>query len=151
MTLDSDINDGSDTNDDVIQVPQLKWTLVARGTAVMNESELATLILNILITMAGYYPSRDSDRAIIRPLPTVKRVLSDTSHLPHIVQLLLTFDPVLVERVAVLLHHILEDNPKLATLYTTGVFFFILMYTGSNLLPIGRFLAMSHDKAGLPQ
>ena len=52
----------------------------------------------------------------------------------------------LVERVAVLLHHILEDNPKLATLYTTGVFFFILMYTGSNLLPIGRFLAMSHDK-----
>ena len=52
----------------------------------MNESELATLILNILITMSGYYPSRDSDRAIIRPLPTVKRVLSDTSHLPHIVQ-----------------------------------------------------------------
>ena len=79
-------NDGNDTNYDVLQVPQLKWTLVARGTAVMNESELATLILNILITMAGYYPSRDSDRAIIRPLPTVKRVLSDSSHLPHIVQ-----------------------------------------------------------------
>lgn len=128
------------------QVPQLKWTLVARGVAVMNESELATLILNILITMASYYPSRDSDGAIIRPLPTVKRALSDPSHLQHIVQLLLTFDPVLVERVAVLLHHIMEDNPKMATLYTSGVFFFILMYTGSNLLPIGRFLAMSHDK-----
>ena len=40
----------------------------------------------------------------------------------------------------------MEDNPKLATLYTTGVFFFILMYTGSNLLPIGRFLSKSHDK-----
>jgi hypothetical protein len=52
----------------------------------------------------------------------------------------------LVEQVAVLLHRIMADNPKLASLYTTGVFFFILMYTGSNLLPIGRFLAMSHDK-----
>ena len=35
---------------------------------------------------------------------------------------------------------------KLSTLYTTGVFFFILMYTGSNLLPIGRFLSMTHTK-----
>jgi hypothetical protein len=52
----------------------------------------------------------------------------------------------LVEQVAVLLHRIMADNPKLASLYTTGVFFFILMYTGSNLLPIGRFLAISHDK-----
>jgi hypothetical protein len=51
-----------------------------------------------------------------------------------------------VEQVAVLLYRIMADNPKLASLYTTGVFFFILMYTGSNLLPIGRFLAMSHDK-----
>ncbi len=51
-----------------------------------------------------------------------------------------------MEQVAVLLHRIMADNPKLASLYTTGVFFFILMYTGSNLLPIGRFLAMSHDK-----
>lgn len=40
----------------------------------------------------------------------------------------------------------MEDNPKLSTLYTTGVFFFILMYTGSNLLPIGRFLSMTHTK-----
>ena len=41
-----------------LQVPQLKWTLVAKGTAVMNESELATLILKILITMTSNYPSR---------------------------------------------------------------------------------------------
>merc|ERR1719320_147644 len=130
----------------VHQVPQLKWTLVARGTAVMNESELATLILRILITMAKLFPSRDNDGAIIRPLPTVKRILSEPNTLPHIVQLLVTFDPVLVEQVALLLYYVMEDNPKLATLYTTGVFFFILMYTGSNLLPIGRFLGMSHDK-----
>ena len=46
-----------------------------------------------------YYPSKDVDGAIIRPLPKVKHALSDAMNLPHIVQLLLTFDPVLVEKV----------------------------------------------------
>ena len=45
----------------VHQVPQLKWTLVAKGVSVMNESELATLILRILTTMTTNYPSRDAD------------------------------------------------------------------------------------------
>ena len=39
-------------------VPQLKWTLLATGQAVMNESDLSCLILNMLIRMAEYYPSR---------------------------------------------------------------------------------------------
>ena len=47
-------------------MPQLKWTMVARGTAVMNESELATLILRLLSHMAKIFPSRDVDGAIIR-------------------------------------------------------------------------------------
>lgn len=97
-------------------------------------------------TPSSYYPSKDEDGAIIRPLPKVKHALSDTMNLPHIVQLLLTFDPVLVEKVAILLHLVLEDNSRLATLYLTGCFFFILMYTGSNLLPIGKFMAMAHVK-----
>ena len=83
---------------------------------------------------------------MIRPLPKVKQSLSDPAHLPHVVQLLLTFDPVLVEKVAVLLLNVLEDNPRLPTLYLNGCFFFILMYTGSNLLPIGKFLGLSHNK-----
>ena len=45
--------------------------------------------------MTSYYPSRDGDGAIIRPLPTVMRVLSEPNTLPHIVQLLVTFDPVI--------------------------------------------------------
>ena len=45
----------------------------------------------------------DADGAVIRPLPRVKRLLSEPSCLPHIVQLLLTFDPILVEKVATLL------------------------------------------------
>ncbi|UYV62597.1 DNAJC13 [Cordylochernes scorpioides] len=132
-------------------VPQLKWTMVASRQPLMNETELATHILSILITICKYFPSRDSKGAIIRPIPRAKFYLSDTSYLPHIVQsygmmwqLLLTFDPVLVEKVALLVEVIMQDNPNLARLFHTGFFFFILMYTGSNLLPIGRLLKSSH-------
>ena len=48
------------------QVPQLKRTRVAWGTAVMNESWLATLILRLLSHMAKIFPSKDGDGAIIR-------------------------------------------------------------------------------------
>ncbi|WAR09956.1 DJC13-like protein [Mya arenaria] len=119
-------------------IPQLKWKLMATGQAVMNESDLGCLILNMFIRMSEYYP--------IRPLPRIKRVLSDPLCLPHIVQLLLTFDPILVEKVAFLLNDIMADNPNISRLYLTGVFFFIMMYTGSNVLPIARFLKNTHVK-----
>ena len=80
-------------------IPQLKWTLVATSQATMNETDLAILILNILNRLCTYFPSRDEDGAIVRPLPKVKRLLSDATCFPHIVQLLLTFDPLLVEKV----------------------------------------------------
>ncbi|XP_074170185.1 dnaJ homolog subfamily C member 13 [Rhinolophus sinicus] len=72
-------------------IPQLKWCLLASGQSVLNETDLATLILNMLITMCGYFPSRDQDNAIIRPLPRVKRLLSDSACLPHIIQITLVF------------------------------------------------------------
>uniref|UniRef100_A0A803SPR7 DnaJ heat shock protein family (Hsp40) member C13 n=1 Tax=Anolis carolinensis TaxID=28377 RepID=A0A803SPR7_ANOCA len=127
-------------------IPQLKWCLLATGQAVLNETDLATLILNMLVTMCSYFPSRDQDNAIIRPLPRVKRLLSDSTCLPHIIQLLLTFDPILVEKVAILLFYIMQDNPQLPRLYLSGVFFFIMMYTGSNVLPVARFLKYTHAK-----
>ncbi|KAF4020599.1 hypothetical protein G4228_012493 [Cervus hanglu yarkandensis] len=61
-------------------------------------------------------------------------------------ELLLTFDPILVEKVAILLYHIMQDNPQLPRLYLSGVFFFIMMYTGSNVLPVARFLKYTHTK-----
>lgn len=128
------------------QLPQLKWCLLARNGPVMNETDLATLILNILIKMCEYFPSRDQDDAVIRPLPKVKRLLTDSSCLAHIVQLLLTFDPILVEKVATLLCEVMRDNPDISKVYLTGVFYFILMYTGSNVLPIARFLQLTHMK-----
>ncbi|CAH2042626.1 unnamed protein product, partial [Iphiclides podalirius] len=127
-------------------VPQLKWTLAARGAAVLDESALAATVLDLLVTCARYYPSRDEEDAVIRPLPRVKRILSEPSCLAHVVQLLLTFDPILVEKVATLLYEVMQDNPEISKLYLTGVFYFMLLYTGSNLLPIARFLRLTHMK-----
>lgn len=128
------------------QVSQLRWTLLAKGSPVLNESELAAQVLEILIKVCQYFPSRDADNAMIRPLPRAKRLLSEALVLPHVVQLLLTFDPLLVERVATLLWEISQDNPMLPQLYHTGVFFFMLMYNGSNVLPVARFLQLTHMK-----
>ncbi|CAH0774017.1 unnamed protein product [Bemisia tabaci] len=127
-------------------IPQLKWCLLAKGQSVMNESELASLVLSILIKIVQYFPGRNEDGAVIWPIPRVKRLLSAPQCLPHIVQLLLTFDPVLVEKVASLLCEVAVDNSHTSKLYLTGVFFFILMYTGSNVLPIAKFLQLTHTK-----
>lgn len=86
------------------------------------------------------------DGAVIWPIPRIKRELSKKESLQHVVQILLTFDPVLVEKVATLLCHIAEDNSIVPNLYETGVFYFLLMYTGSNVLPIARFLKLTHTK-----
>lgn len=112
-----------------------KWTLLASGSPILNESDMAALILNILIRMCEYFPSRDAEGSVIRPLPRVKRVLSEPLTLPHVIQLLLTFDPVLVEKVATLLTLVMTDNPHLSRLFNNGVFFFVLMYTGNLKSP----------------
>ena len=89
---------------------------------------------------------RDVDNAVIRPLPRAKRMLSEAGALPHVVQLLLTFDPSLVEKVVTLLNDIMRDNPNLPRVFSSGVFFFIMMYTGFNILPIAHFLKYAHAK-----
>ena len=127
------------------RIPQLKWSLLGAGQSLLNDSELAATILDILISMCTLYPSRDQvTGAIIRPFPKIKRLLNDATCLPHLVQLLLTFDPTLVEKLTTLLNILVQDNPLLAQFYMTGVFYFILMYTGSNILPIGHFLKYTH-------
>lgn len=125
-------------------ISQLKWCILATGSPVMNESELAICILDIFIRICEYYPSHDLDGAIIRPFPRIKKQLSDTSCLPHIAQLLVTFDPVIVERVSNLMLLVVEENPLISQFYRTGLYFFILMYSGSNLIPIGRLLYSTH-------
>lgn len=126
------------------EISQLKWCILGSGSSLMNESELATRILNIFIQICEYYPSHDLDGAIIRPFPRIKKYLTDASCLPHLVQLLVTFDPVIVERISTLMLLVIEENPMISQLYRSGLFFFILMYSGSNLIPIGRLLHATH-------
>ncbi|VDK82276.1 unnamed protein product, partial [Litomosoides sigmodontis] len=129
-------------------VSQFRWTVCCSlGTdSLYNFTELCVLILDIFIQMCTFFPSRDENEYVVRPLPHVKRNLSEPVLLYQVVQLLLTYDPAIVQRVASLLLHILEDNPFLSRLYLSGVFFFVLMYNGSNLLPIARFLHYTHMK-----
>lgn len=129
------------------QLPQLKWCLMAKGTPIYDETELAAHILDILINCTSFFPSRTRDgKAVLIPGPKLSRKLSEFVCLPHIVQVCLTHDPALLERVATLLCHIMQDNPEMPKIHLTGVFYFMLMYTGSNILPIARFLKMTHMK-----
>lgn len=49
-----------------------------------------------------------------------------------------------MEKVATLMCLVMKDNPKMKTVYLTGIFYFILMYNGSNVLPIAKFLKLTH-------
>ena len=62
----------------------------------------------MIYRMCDFYPSRDNDGAVVRPLPRVKKMLSEPAILPHVVQILLTFDPRLVEKVVTLLNSVMQ-------------------------------------------
>lgn len=82
---------------------------MAKGPTLYNESELASHILDILIQCTSYFPSRSQNGgAVLIPGPKMSRKLSDFVCLPHIVQVCLTHDPGLLERVATLLCQIME-------------------------------------------
>ena len=130
---------------DVKDVPQLKWGVLLKDLpSVMTLSEVTATILDIFLLLCAYYPSRDPDGSVMQPLPRVKRFLSDPSVLPHITQLLLTFDPSICSRVHTLLHMLMEDNPLVPRFFLTGGFFFSLMYMGSDVLPLCRLLFLTH-------
>eukprot|EP01135_Chromosphaera_perkinsii_P007978 Nk52_evm50s1073 gene=Nk52_evmTU50s1073 len=125
---------------------QLKWLILGEGNALLNDGQIARIILDMFLKMSLHFPSRDANGSIIRPLPRIKKMLSEGTCLSHICQVFLTFDPPLVDRSAKLLDEIMRDNPALPHLYLTGVFYFAMMYSGSNILPIARFLEHTHDK-----
>ncbi|KIH65507.1 DnaJ domain protein [Ancylostoma duodenale] len=140
------------------KVPQFRWTVCLGQQAaapLYNFTQLCSLCLDIMIQMCEFFPSRDENNSVVRPMPQVKKSLTEPLLLYQIVQLLLTYDPSIVQRVATLVHLVMQDNPFLPRLYLSGVFFFILMYNGSNVLPIARFLHYTHKKqafrSALPQ
>uniref|UniRef100_A0A8R1HPJ1 J domain-containing protein n=1 Tax=Caenorhabditis japonica TaxID=281687 RepID=A0A8R1HPJ1_CAEJA len=139
-------------------VTQFRWTIcqqkeqpneLGKGTfqaTILNFTDLSVLCLDTILQMCEFFPSRDAHDCVVRPMPSVKKQLTEPVLLYQLVQLLLTYDPQIVQRVAVLLYLVMQDNPFLPRLYLSGVFYFILMYNGSNVLPIARFLHYTHMK-----
>ncbi|CUF24956.1 endosomal trafficking protein, RME-8, putative [Bodo saltans] len=132
---------------DFKEVQQLRWGIMHKDLpGVLTLSEVTCNILDIFMLLCAYYPTRDPDGSVMQPLPKVKRYLSDPSVLPHIVQLLLTFDPTICSRVHSLLFMLMEDNPLMPRFFLSGAFFFSLMYMGSDVLPLCRLLSLAHRK-----
>lgn len=128
-------------------VAQLRWGILsADQPSVLTLTEVTYAVLDILLLLCEHYPSVNSDGAVMQPQPKVKRLLSGPAILPHIVQLLLTFDSGICARVHTLLFMLMEANPLVGRLFLTGVFFFSCLYTASDVLPMCRLLATTHRR-----
>lgn len=139
------------------QVAQFRWTICCKEanvnssvagspTSLYTLTQLTTLILDTLIQMCVFFPSRDESGAVVRPMPRIKKFLSGPVLLYQIVQLLLTYDPSVVQRVATLILDIMQDNPYISNLYLSGIYYFIFMYNGSNILSVAKLLYYTHLK-----
>lgn len=127
-------------------IPHLKWgVLSAKIQGKFSFFELSSKVLDIFLNLCDIYPSTDKSGSVMSPLPKIKRFLSDPLVFPHLVQLLLTFDSGICTRVHRLLCSVLESNPICSRIYCTGVFFFALMYSGSDVLPLITFLRQTHQ------
>ena len=124
---------------------QLRWPLMGTGHSIMSDVELTKLLLDMLTRLCKMYPIRDADGGIIRPIPRPKRQLSSPQLLPYVAQMLLTFDSELVEKAALLLEILMEDNAAaIPKAYLTGMFYFAVIYGGSNMLTTFRLLKRIH-------
>uniref|UniRef100_A0A0K2TL60 J domain-containing protein n=1 Tax=Lepeophtheirus salmonis TaxID=72036 RepID=A0A0K2TL60_LEPSM len=131
---------GFDSWKNLEKIPQFKWTLIAKNNPVLDETELALTIMNIFNDICRNFPSRDQENSLICPQPKFKSIIANKKILPNIVQLLVTFEPRIVEKVAFFFTLILEDDLDIQSFCTTGVFYFLLMYTGSNVVSLAELL-----------
>lgn len=128
-------------------VSQLRWGVMAADQpSVLTLTEVACVVLDILNLLCDHFPSINIDGAVVQPLPKVKRLLSGPLILPSLVQLLLTFDSGICTRVHKLLLSLMEENPVVGRFFLTGVFFFSMMYTASDVVPMCRLLALTHRR-----
>eukprot|EP00002_Diphylleia_rotans_P000032 TRINITY_DN10013_c0_g1_i2.p1 TRINITY_DN10013_c0_g1~~TRINITY_DN10013_c0_g1_i2.p1 ORF type:complete len:2234 (+),score=354.17 TRINITY_DN10013_c0_g1_i2:44-6745(+) len=128
-------------------IPQMRWTLISPGLGVLTYHQLGIVCLDILLSVVRHFKTRDAEGNLIRPIAKAKRQLSESTNFPHLVQMLLSFDPDVIDRTCKLLLEIIQDNSQaLPKLYLTGIFYFALLYPGSNIIPIWRILKATHDR-----
>ncbi|KAG5472440.1 hypothetical protein LSCM1_03839 [Leishmania martiniquensis] len=128
-------------------VAQLRWGILSADLpSILSLTEVTCTVLDVFLLLCEHYPSVNEEGAIMQPQPKVKRLLSSPAVLPHLVQLLLTFDSGVCSRVHVLLLSLMEVNPLVGRFFLTGVFFFSCLYTASDVLPMCRLLAATHHR-----
>jgi DnaJ homolog subfamily C member 13 len=121
------------------------WYCVSEGTAALLPVQRGEASCDLLRRLATLRPAVDAEGAPVRPVPKAKRVLCGPRTLPHIVQALLAGSPKLIDLVSSLVSELVRHNPKaMIKLYTTGIFYFILGYSGSNFLGLSQLLKTTH-------
>jgi hypothetical protein len=122
--------------------------LLSPGRAIYAPAEVATKSLNLLAGLAAVHRSSNSKGTPFFPIPTSKRLMSDTDHLCVFAQLLLSNNSAVVENAAVLLTSLVEFNPHANNkLYLTGAFYFACRYSGNNFLPLARLFEVGSGSA----
>ena len=124
----------------------LRWRFMMDGTSSLSPVEAAEHCVDIMLKLCRLFPIKDADGVIMKPLPKARVILSDIKTvLPHIVQLLITQTPRLIEKSAELITLIVEENEQLQRkLYRTGLFCFAFMYQGSNVTSLVQLVKDTH-------
>ena len=126
----------------------LRWKFMMTGSSPETPVDVAASCLDIMLMLCGMFPVKDIFGTNMKPLPRARVMLSDMKKvLPHVVQVLLTQHPKLIETASVLIKMIVQENDDLVRkLYRSGLFCFAFMYQGSNVLPLVELVKATHNK-----
>jgi DnaJ family protein C protein 13 len=148
------------------EIWQLRWQLCTDGSSsvIYTPVDVALLALKALVRLVDLHQSLDSRGIPFYPIPSAKRILCRTSReamyasdrssnscetnpLPIICQAFLSSDSRIVELAAELLYKLCQHNDRAASkLYLSGVFYFVLCYTGNNFRTLAKLLHSVHLK-----
>ena len=126
-------------------IRELRWWC-DHGSSPYPERDFSLKALESLICIFELCPARDANSGIqLLPLPICHRNFSPKSSISRVVQAMLTNDPEFVNKACKLLRLFVEQNAEeMKTIYQTGVFYYILSYSGSDLLEPAKFLKCTH-------
>ncbi|CAI5949315.1 unnamed protein product [Closterium sp. NIES-65] len=121
----------------VCDVRELRWAM-ATGVAILTPAQVHVSLSD---------STHPAFMHLISLLPSFLPPACPTRCLPHLAQAILTNEPAIVEKAALLLEEIVRYNPTVATrLYTTGVYFFVFAYAGSNFGTLASLCHATHTR-----
>lgn len=126
----------------------LRWRFMMSGSSNESPVDVALSCMDIMLMLCSLFPVKDIHGTKMLPLSRARVLLSDMKTvLPHVVQILMTQHPKLIESASILIKLIVDENEELVRkLYRTGLFCFAFMYKGSNVLPLAMLVKETHDR-----